>query len=392
MKLLTTISADYVPGWSLFEGIRELVQNGLDAADKGFRFDIVYLRDKEELLLYNENTSITRSNLLLGNTSKREDDTQRGFWGEGFKVGVLALIRCGKKVMISNGINNEIITPSIDQHPDYGGTNVLCFNTGQSDILPIDQNKLIFKVSGVTPKEVSEIKDKFLDWRGLELGDYLKTDVGKVLLQEQYKGMVFARGIYVCSIDKLEYGYDFHELKLGRDRNIAAHHDIVWDSSKIWSRLAKTHGKDDLVIKMLESDAPDIQDIHYFNNDKLKKSARENFFSSGDEKLYPCSSEYQRKEVASLGLKPVFVSETHRKVLEPTLPSLCSIREKQKLAKIDDVDMTKVFSDLIAKGWRIKYYECDCGGKYTWLKPDSNGNFSSFGCICHNTPIEEDSE
>ena len=132
MKLLTTISENYVADWGLFEGIRELVQNGLDARDKGFRFDIIYRREQEELLIYNDGTSITRANLLLGNTSKRGDETQRGMYGEGFKIAILALIRCGKKVEISNGINGEVIHSSIEQHPDYGSTRVLCFETAQS--------------------------------------------------------------------------------------------------------------------------------------------------------------------------------------------------------------------------------------------------------------------
>jgi hypothetical protein len=389
MKLLTTISENYVADWGLFEGIRELVQNGLDARDKGFRFDIIYRREQEELLIYNDGTSITRANLLLGNTSKRGDENQRGQHGEGFKIGILALIRCGKKVEISNGINSEVIHSSIEQHPDYGNTRVLCFETEQSNILPIDKNKLIFKVCGITAQEVNSIKDKFLEWEGLQLGDYYKTSVGKVLLQPRYKGKIFSRGIYVCDIPKFEYGYDFETLSLGRDRNLARQTDMEWETSKIWSKLGETHGKDELVINMLKSDAPDVRDIDYFTKEKLNKKCHEKFFSDNGDKSYPCSSEYQKKEIASLGLKPIIVSETHRKVLEHNFPSLYSIREKQKLAKADHVDMTKVFSDLFAEGWKIKYYPCDCGGKYTWLYPDDDGNYHNHGCICHKTPIDK---
>lgn len=389
MELLTTISAEYVPDWGFYEGVRELIQNGLDASDKGFRFDIVYLREREELLVYNEGTYLTRSNLLLGNTSKRDDETQRGMYGEGFKIGLLALIRCGKEVSITNGLNNEIITPGIGQHPDYGNMNVLSFRTDQSNILPIDSKKLIFKVGNVKPVEVKEIKHKFLHWEGLELGDYYKTDLGKVLTQDQYKGKVYNRGIYVCDIEKLTYGYDIDTLPLGRDRNLASQHDICWETSRMWGQIGSQHSKDELVIKMLESKAPDIQSIKYWTNDKLTNSIFDDFQKTNDEKAYPCSSEYQRKEVASLGYKPVFVSEQHSEIIREKLPSIDSLKEKAALKQIDDIDITQVFFRLIGNGWKIKHYNCDCGGKYVWLKPDDEGDFKIAGCICHNTPTEE---
>lgn len=387
-KLLTTVFADAVIDWGLFEGIRELIQNGLDSRDRGFRFDIVYLRNKEELLLYNEGASITRPELLVGYSSKRGDKTQRGRHGDGFKMGAIALIRCGKTIEVSNGLCGEVITTSIEPNPDYGNANVLCFNVDRPDILPIDKNKLIFKVCGITAEEVTSIKDKFLDWDGLQLGDYYKTSVGKVLLPKRYKGKVFSRGIYVCDIAKLEYGYDFETLSLGRDRNLASQTDIEWKTSEIWSKLGSTHGKDDLVINMLKSDAPDVRDINYFTSKKLKERCYDKFFSDNGDKSYPCCSEYQKKEVASLGLKPIIVSETHRKVLESNLPTLYSIKEKQKLAKTDHIDITKVFYNLISKGWKIKRYECDCSGKYIWLRPGDNGDYSPHGCICHNTPVD----
>lgn len=389
MKLLTTISENYVPDWSFYEGVRELVQNGLDAQDKGFRFDIVYLRERRELLIYNDGPYLTRSNFLLGNTSKRGDETQRGMYGEGFKIGVLALIRDGRNVTIINGKQNEVIKSSLEQHPDYGGVKVLCFDFEKSDgILPIDRGKLIIKVEGVDPKDVAHIKDRFLDWDGLELGRFYKTELGRVLLDEKYKGMVFSRGIFVCSINKLAYGYDFYNLKLGRDRNLASEYDIIWDTSKMWSYLGATHKKDSFVIEMLKSNAPDVEQLHYFTKHKLQESIFEQFKNENGEKSYPCSSEYQKKEIASLGYKPIFVSESHKKVIEKSLPSLFDIKKKQALSKIDQVDITKIFSDLMANGWRIKYYPCDCGGKYAWIRPDGNGDFYIHGCICHNTPLE----
>ena len=390
MELLTTISAQYVPDWGVYEGIRELVQNGLDADDKGFRFDIVYIRDRHELVIYNEGTSITRSNLLLGNTTKRGDDSQRGMYGEGFKVGILALIRQGKDVVISNGINNEIIRSEIKRHPQYGNVEVLCFNTEQTDsIMPIDNGKLIFLISGITPQEVSDIKGKFLHWDGLELGDYYKTDVGRVLTQKKHKGMIFSRGLYVCNIDKLSYGYDFDQLVLGRDRNLASQFDVCWETSRLWSYLASKRSKDDIVIEMLKSNAPDIEYIDSFPSTKVQESLVTDFYKSNTPTSYPCRNDYEKKEAAKMGYTPVFVSETYGKLIQKEVPSLSEIKKKQETAKYDNFDISEVFLKLMGIGWKIKYSPCACGGKYAWMKKNESSEYEKHGCICHDTPLDK---
>lgn len=388
MKLLTTISSEYVPDWGFYEGVRELVQNMLDSQDKGFRGDIVYLRDKQELIVFNEGTYLTRSNILLGNTTKREDDSQRGKYGEGFKISVLALIRAGKEVVISNAINKEIIKSSIEPHPDYGGINVLCFTTKHDEnIIPIDQKKLAFIVRPVSPAEVKEIKHKFLNWDGLELGDYYKTDLGLILKKEKHKGKIYSRGIYVCSIEKLEYGYDINTLDLGRDRNLASQHDICWETSRMWAEVGGRYGNDEQVIKMLSSNAPDLQSINYWMDEKLRTSIFDDFKKSNGEKSYPCSNEWQRKEISSLGYTPVFVSEQHSDIIKRNLPSIDDLKKDAAHKSAGNIDMTKIFCDLLESGWKIKYSPQNCGGKYAWLKPDENLNYSVHGCICHDTPL-----
>lgn len=388
MELLTTISSEYVKNWGFYEGIRELMQNGLDAKDKGFNFETVYVRDNKELYLYNEGTSLTRSNLLLGSTSKEGDETQRGMWGEGFKIGILALLRQGKDVFISNGIQNEIIIPSIKYHPDYGNTPVLCFTVEKTDsILPVDKKKLLFKISNVSPVEIAKIKIKFLHWDGLELGEYYKTSDGKILTADKYKGMIFCKGIYVCNLEKLSYGYDLDYVQLGRDRDLASEFDVCWTTSKMWAQVSKVHGRDKLVIDLLKSGARDIEYINSNSNSNIEKSVIEEFKSSSNSNSYPCSNEYDRKKIVSIGMTPVFVKEQHNELIRKSLPSLYKLVEKAEKVKYNEYDITGIFSNLIANGWKIEYNPCSCGGKYSWMKPNELGEYKNAGCICHNTPL-----
>ena len=125
------IAKTYVPEWGLKEGIREIVQNTLDActvANGGSRDGVsiqavqtdgrrmgsftIWGKNEQELgaimmdqesntlRLMNSGT-ISRMNLLLGGTEKPEGGAAIiGRFGEGMKLAIVALVRVGKQVHI----------------------------------------------------------------------------------------------------------------------------------------------------------------------------------------------------------------------------------------------------------------------------------------------------
>lgn len=54
-QILTNISKSYIPDWGVNEGVREMMQNGLDAHDRGHKMVINYLKKDQKLIISNEN-------------------------------------------------------------------------------------------------------------------------------------------------------------------------------------------------------------------------------------------------------------------------------------------------------------------------------------------------
>ena len=118
-----SLTEDYAPSWGVWEGVRELVQNWHDgclrnsgqvdswtalggdafvAVANGKEVGVLsYDAAKEELQLVNRDVGLARRVLLLGSSHKADSSHAIGQFGEGMKVGCLALLREGRHVEMS---------------------------------------------------------------------------------------------------------------------------------------------------------------------------------------------------------------------------------------------------------------------------------------------------
>ena len=97
-KYELTISTKYVPDWTYVEAVRELLQNAIDneAVDENNKYEAVYLADEEKLNISNKSSKLTLDTLLLGVSTKRDDNRTIGQHGEGYKIAFMVLAREGK--------------------------------------------------------------------------------------------------------------------------------------------------------------------------------------------------------------------------------------------------------------------------------------------------------
>jgi hypothetical protein len=187
MKLELTIKADYLPEWKIWEGVRELVQNAIDAQTEHGATMTIRHRDGNVLVIENEGVVLPHEALLLGHTTKTDRSDMRGKFGEGLKLGVLALVREGLKIKIRSG--DEVWVPSI-MRSDKFDAKVLCFQiaTGRKA-----EQRVQVEVHGINAEA----------WLFLFLGDgrrkptRVKTSFGSLLLDPESKGMLYCKGIHV---------------------------------------------------------------------------------------------------------------------------------------------------------------------------------------------------
>lgn len=213
MLIPLTINAAYLPSWGVKEGLRELVQNWLDA---GPSCDPLY--EEGRVTLVNEGT-IDRSALLIGTTSKAGAKDQRGQFGEGLKLGALALVRSNKSVTVYTG--TERWSASLRKSPALG-VKVLTWS-----IHPDATRGIAVDIGNVTEAEWRETCGTFrhFDADKPSLANYH----GALLLDRP--GKLYVKGILVEENSGYRFGYDFADATVDRDRRMVSSFDASYHAA-----------------------------------------------------------------------------------------------------------------------------------------------------------------
>jgi hypothetical protein len=222
-RIPLSVSSDYLPAWGVYEGLRELTQNYIDSQDDcGHAGEIKFIGGlaKGKVIMVNHGARpLNRDALLFGVTSKANREDQRGQFGEGMKVGTLALVRAGRAVTIRT--QTETWTASLSPSKEFGGRSVLTFDTrkraGESDSVEVE-------IDYVTRDEWDTIRNAFMFMQGS--ANSLSGDYGSLLLDHKHKHTVFAKGILVKQMENMRYGYDLSTLTLNRDRSMVDEWDV----------------------------------------------------------------------------------------------------------------------------------------------------------------------
>lgn len=235
-KIILSLSKDYVPSWTIVDGIRELFQNALDQEVQNPTNKASWTFENGTLRICNKSSALTARTLLLGTSTKEHDEGTVGQFGEGYKIAALVLLREGKQMTIYNYALREVWRPRFVRSRTFG-TDVLAFFIDKEYPWScVPDNNLTIEVSGITDEEWhKEIVPSNL---------YLQEDVeregtstiGEILTGAAHAGLVFVNGLYVCKYTPYTFGYNFKpgQLKLDRDRKLASDFDLRWLASKMW--------------------------------------------------------------------------------------------------------------------------------------------------------------
>lgn len=342
-----SINPGYVRGWGCWEAIRELLQNGLDAADQGHALTIergggasktIYIR--------NEGVTLARSTLLLGATSKA-DGGARGKFGEGYKLAFLVL--CRNNVMVQVRTGAEIWTPFIEKSDTFGAELM------KLKIRPASkfENKVEVQIHGVSDADWDVITDRLLDIPGVESsvlkeGEAIKVGQNRVLLDSRFKSKLFSRGLFVGTLpDEYAYGYDLANVQLDRDRKAAD----VWSLRSELSytlRQAMDSGlmKVEEVFKMLAMDCGEAKVVgdHYAYGyaDSLTKAVTAEFERIHGDNAVPVTNMAESMEAGHHGLQGKIITKALRIVIEKERGEF----EKRKATKAYDVSQYFSFQDI----------------------------------------------
>lgn len=232
------MALNYCANWGVVEAVREFAQNAKDAEtanpDNKMYFDYDY--DNEILRVGNKNGSLTTDTLLLGQTTKANNDDMIGQHGEGYKVATVVLMRLGKQVRVYNRKEREVWTAKVVNSKRYGAKVVVYDIEKVSLFKSVPDHDLIFEVEGISEDEYDSIVKSNLSLQSLEEGkDYISSGGSKILLDDKFAGKLFVGGLYVTTSQYAKRGYDFKPslIKLDRDRSFIDGLDLQFLTGKL---------------------------------------------------------------------------------------------------------------------------------------------------------------
>ena len=325
-KIELSLHKNYVPDWSTWEGIREIMQNAMDENDRGNRISVKHSVKKEELVVGNEGSELTIQHLLIGFTTKAGDDKARGEKGEGLDLGLLALVREGFGIEVRTP--TETWVPCIEMS-DKWGEEVLFINTRK-----VSQRRdgTYITIKGVTEELWNKLEIRFLDFASYD-PEYRISDEyhGDLLLQKRYKGMIFVKGIYVQTDMDMQFGYNLKNVGLDRDRRMVASYDLGRSTSKMLSvAVAKRPEKmTKIVWEMINNEVKDAQGWNQWNTDASIKEAMSKMWKEehGDDAV-PVSNMGESEEMGSFGRRGIVAPKVLRDIVDGEVDSAATVQKK----------------------------------------------------------------
>lgn len=288
-----TISTSYVPNWGAYEGVRELIQNALDAAQDGFPMTVAYDDDTRTLRITSAGARLERRVWLMGITSKADGD-YRGHFGEGLKLGALALVRAGRPLRIVN--DDEAWHVTLEPSEAFDGQPVLTVNVEK-----LAQSSSGFCVeTSLLDGEWELFRPRFLALSPPKTR--LETAGADIILDPERVGSLYVKGIFVEQKDRYRAAYNLRSADTDRDRNVVKTYDAEFSIRKAWEAAVLDQSISAVdFLDFLESDTGDAAAMRYCSNSDVHDIAASAFRAKYGDSAVPVRDEAQRKAVGHHG-------------------------------------------------------------------------------------------
>lgn len=345
-------SLSYVPDWTYIEAFRELFQNALDNEimnpDNKMLFDF---DNKDGILrVCNKTSSLELDSLLLGSTTKANNEDTIGIHGEGYKLAFLVLLRENKSITVYNYGKREIWTVKLVKSRRYNNQMVPVITVEKEAFWKhIPDNDLTIEVGGITQEEYDCIVSKNLNLQK-DVERYESYGYGSILTSEKEQGNIYVKGLWVCNTKEVKYGYDFEPklISLDRDRKLVKTFDIVWNASCMWKSQIEEGKRKELIASMIEDGTPDVRyfsSIDYGKSSEMGDLLAHRFKERHGDNAVPVKDNDELESVRIMGKKPVIVNcevanyiskSTSNEVEIPVLKEKTSVKLENIILKIEN--------------------------------------------------------
>lgn len=312
-----SLTSNYVMDWDFSMAVREIIQNGTDQEilDTSNHFIIKY--QNGILRFINTKSQLKINTLLLGRSSKANNEDTVGHFGEGYKIAALVLNRLGKSFTIYNNARNEVWNSRFVNSRRWHDK-ILVFDIEEHKS---DETALIIEVGNVTEEEYNNLA---CSWLGF-LSDYKKIDTtyGEILLDSEQRNKVYVNGLFISCNAELQYGYNFKPayLKLERDRKSCDSFDAKKLTSQMLSEAfdnQKISGSD--ICELIEDEVDDVSIMPYLtDNENISNTLIEHLEKKHQEgkMVVPVMNDSEYNKVKRYGGQPVMVNWNFGRLVLP---------------------------------------------------------------------------
>lgn len=340
-----SLAENYCPTWGRWEGVRELVQNYMDAMDAGFPG--VVLHENGKLVLCNVGADITRAQMaLFGETTKAGDEGSRGQFGEGFKIGLLALVREGLDVEVRT--SHGTYFPQVINSEMYHAR-VLAFEKVDN----VQQDGVEVMIDGIRDAEWAEFNARFL-W-----------DSPRDALLLDRPGEVFVRDIWIGSFPDYRLGYNFANMRTDRDRRLIDPWSLRYAASAlVENAIGCGFLPTENALDLISEDAEDTKELQHHVRPTSRSKIAAAFKERHGNTAIAVGTLGEVQAAQHHGLFPVVLPQGAVKVLEDCSRSayrLTELRSTLGLGEISEDERRRL-------GWAINLVEKVAGQPETKVK------------------------
>lgn len=218
---------NYVAHWSWWEATRELLQNAIDTED----FDVSFFESK--IIITSNGGKLPVSALLMGKSSKQDDDSKIGKFGDGLKCGLLVLNRLGAKVSIENG--KDLWEPVMIYDETFE-ERVLSIVIREDALENAPEYRVRTIIEGIPSSAMVQIKKNYAPARDLEI-IVEDENYGKAYKKNNdHNCRLYVNGLFITEVKgKYKFDYDFPPatFTLDRDRNQVSEFEVRWNATRL---------------------------------------------------------------------------------------------------------------------------------------------------------------
>jgi hypothetical protein len=245
-----SLSKNYVAKWGVWEAVREILQNAIDTGD----FRVTFSPVASSIRVVSRAGAIPMQSLLLGNTSKANDASTLGKFGEGFKLALLVLAREGIECTIRNGLTQW--APKFAYSEVFEGE---CLVLEITDDQSGEPDEVSFHIQNLPHDTFAQIRGNYLTKS--EVPIVFESGEAYAFKRGQETSKLYVGGLFVSELtanDKqFVYSYNFPPsvVDLDRDRSTVS----SWKIQSEIANLIIAAGRIDLMVDLSKVNAPDIE-------------------------------------------------------------------------------------------------------------------------------------